>query len=181
MRTPLRLPPWRSRRARAGLAAAVLTLTIALLSASGTTVAQGHRTASSGVADPARAVLSVEQSTSSSTIRQRPPCHVPNVIGETFQRARHVLTALHCDWSANRRTGRVRTQQPRAGRTLPHGVKVGLFLVPVVAPTPTTTPTTTTVGPITTTAVNWNDCGTDLDGDGDQDAGLAADDGDGCI
>ena len=188
MRTRLLMPHWRSRRARAGSAVAAMALTTALLFASGATEARAHRTASSRAADRARTVLSVEQSRTSSTIRQRPPCQVPNVIGETFQQARELLTALHCEWRANRRSGRVHAQRPRPGRMLPHGAKIGLYLVPVVATTPPlTTPTTTTTttptptpGLITPTTVNWNDCGPDLDGDGDQNAGLASDDGDGC-
>jgi hypothetical protein len=56
--SPLR----RTRSARACSAAAVVTVTTALLFASGATIAQAHRRAPSGAVDPARAVLSVEQS-----------------------------------------------------------------------------------------------------------------------
>ena len=63
MRTCLFLPRRRSRGVRAGSAAAVLTLTSALLFAGSATVAQAHRLARSGAADPAQAVVSVEPST----------------------------------------------------------------------------------------------------------------------
>ena len=140
--------------------------------------------------------------TSASTIHQRRPCHVPNVIGDTLQRARQVLTARHCGWRANRRSGRIHAQQPRPGRVIPHGAKVRLLLVPIVAkkPTPTattptattptaptattpstTTPSTTTPTTPTTTGGACGVDGDDQDGDGDHSAG-GVDDGDGvCI
>jgi PASTA domain len=78
------------------------------------------------------------------------PCHVPNVVGKTLEQARQSLRARDCGWRANRTSGRVHAQQVRPGRTLPHGAKVGLFLVPIVKPvppptTPTPTPTPTPV------------------------------------
>jgi predicted lipoprotein with Yx(FWY)xxD motif len=63
MRTRLLLPLRRTRRIRAGSAAAAVTVTAALLFASGVTVAHADQRAPSHPADPARAVLSTEQST----------------------------------------------------------------------------------------------------------------------
>lgn len=77
------------------------------------------------------------------------PCHVPNVVGKTLQQARQSLRSQDCGWRPNRTSGRVRAQQFRPGRTLPHGTKVGLFLVPIVpVPTPTTPKPTPTPTPV---------------------------------
>jgi hypothetical protein len=70
-------------------------------------------------------------------------CHVPNVVGKTLQQARQSLKAHDCGWKANRTSGRVHAQQFRPGRTLPHGTKVGLSLVPIVKPVPAPTPAPT--------------------------------------
>ncbi len=84
------------------------------------------------------AVASIAGVASAAPARPK-PCHVPNVVGETLQQARQSLRARGCGWRANRASGRVHVQQVRPGRTLPHGAKVGLFLVPIVKPVPTPT------------------------------------------
>ncbi|MCL2420172.1 MAG: hypothetical protein FWD04_12845, partial [Conexibacteraceae bacterium] len=68
MSTRLLLPFRRSRRARAGSAAAAVTVATALLLASGATVAQAHQRWSHRPVDPAQAVLSVGQSTFGSVL-----------------------------------------------------------------------------------------------------------------
>lgn len=93
-------------------------------------------------------VASIAGAASAAPARPK-PCHVPNVVGETLQQARQSLRARDCGWKANRTFGRVHAQRVRPGRTLPHGAKVGLFVVPIKKPvlTPTTPKPTPTPMP----------------------------------
>jgi hypothetical protein len=71
------------------------------------------------------------------------PCHVPNVVGRTVPAAKRMLRADGCAVgrivSGALSTGKVATQNPRAGRKLPYGSMVNITLGRKPAPAPSAT------------------------------------------
>ena len=64
---------------------------------------------------------------------KKPKCHVPKVVGLKLARAKAKIRGAHCavgkitkKFSSPRKRGRVLSQKPKPGKTLPAGSKVAL-------------------------------------------------------